>query len=89
MKMAKDTRQDDRADRHQLACCNRPTVDNIVIGARNEEQLRAKPRRPSAGTLSTDQVKKLDGRQRDAAHLSLTGHQRQDTRLKPAPRNFT
>ena len=28
----------------------RPTVASVIIGARNEEQLRAEPRRPSAGT---------------------------------------
>ncbi|GAA4321984.1 aldo/keto reductase [Mucilaginibacter gynuensis] len=63
----------------------RPTVANIVVGARNEEQL--KQNLGAIGwNLTADQVKKLDA-------ASYTDpiypywHQRQDTKLNPLP-NF-
>ncbi|MBS1563049.1 MAG: aldo/keto reductase [Bacteroidetes bacterium] len=61
----------------------RPTVDNIIIGARNEEQLRQ-----NLGAvgwkLSTEQIKKLD----EASERPLVypyWHQRQNTKLNPIP----
>ncbi|MCX2479585.1 aldo/keto reductase [Pedobacter sp. MC2016-15] len=61
----------------------RPTISNIIIGARNEEQL--KQNLEAVGwNLTTDQVKKLDA-------ASVTDpvypywHQRQDTTLVPLP----
>ena len=48
----------------------RPTVSTLVIGARNEEQLR-----DNLGAigwnLTPDQMKRLDDRQRDSADLSV------------------
>jgi len=64
----------------------RPTIANIVIGARNEDQL--KQNLASVGwNLTTDQVKKLDAAsERDPAYPYW--HQRQDTRLNPLPKFY-
>jgi aryl-alcohol dehydrogenase-like predicted oxidoreductase len=62
----------------------RPTVANVIIGARNEEQL--KQNLESVGwSLTADQVKKLE----DASFVDPIypyWHQRQDTRLNPLPK---
>lgn len=61
----------------------RPTVSNIVIGARNEEQL--KQNLEAVGwNLTTDQVKRLD----EASQLEPVypyWHQRQSLQLNPLP----
>ena len=61
----------------------RPTVSNIVIGARNEEQL--KQNLGAIGwNLTTEQVKKLDAASfKDPIYPYW--HQRQDIRLNPLP----
>lgn len=61
----------------------RPTVANIIIGARNEEQLRQNL--AAVGwNLTTDQVKKLDAAsERDPIYPYW--HQRQNTQLNPLP----
>ncbi|CAM6054607.1 unnamed protein product [Sphagnum tenellum] len=57
----------------------RPTVANIIIGARNEEQL--KQNLAAVGwNLTIDQVKKLD-KASDVDPIYPYWHQRQDTRL--------
>lgn len=61
----------------------RPTVVNLIIGARNEEQL--KQNLGAIGwNLSTDQVKKLDAAS-ETAPIYPYWHQRQNTKLNPAP----
>jgi len=64
----------------------RPTVANLVIGARNEEQL--KQNLAAVGwNLTTDQVKKLD----DASAVDPIypyWHQRQDIKLNPLPKFY-
>jgi aryl-alcohol dehydrogenase-like predicted oxidoreductase len=64
----------------------RPTIANIVIGARNEEQLKQ-----NLGTvgwnLTTDQVKKLD-KASDADPIYPYWHQRQNPRLNPLPKFY-
>jgi aryl-alcohol dehydrogenase-like predicted oxidoreductase len=64
----------------------RPTVANLVIGARNEEQL--KQNLAAVGwNLTTEQVKKLD----DASYkdpIYPYWHQRQDTGLNPLPKFY-
>lgn len=61
----------------------RPTVANIIIGARNEAQL--KENLEAAGwNLSTEQVKKLDAAS-DAGLIYPYWHQRQDVMLNPPP----
>jgi aryl-alcohol dehydrogenase-like predicted oxidoreductase len=61
----------------------RPTVSSIIVGARNEEQLRQNL--GAVGwNLTTDQVKKLD----DVSHRPPVypyWHQRQNLRLNPLP----
>ena len=65
----------------------RPTVANVIIGARNEEQLRAEPRR---GRLEPDAGagRAARRRQRDAAGLSLLAPARL-RRAQPAARLTT
>lgn len=64
----------------------RPTVVNIVIGARNEEQL--KQNLGAIGwNLTTEQVKKLDAAS-DTPPIYPYWHQRQDTRLNPLPKFY-
>lgn len=61
----------------------RPTVANLVIGARNEEQL--KQNLAAVGwKLTTDQVKKLDAAS-DVDPIYPYWHQRQNTTLNPLP----
>ncbi len=63
----------------------RPTVATIIIGARNEEQL--KQNLASVGwNLSLEQVKRLD-RASELPTIYPYWHQRQNTRLNPLP-NF-
>lgn len=64
----------------------RPTVGNIIIGARNEEQL--KQNLAAVGwNLGTEQVKKLDAAS-DRDLIYPYWHQRQDLRLNPPPRFY-
>jgi aryl-alcohol dehydrogenase-like predicted oxidoreductase len=64
----------------------RPTVDNIVIGARNEEQL--KQNLGAIGwQLTADQVKRLDAVS-EIPPVYPYWHQRQDTRLNPLPKFY-
>lgn len=64
----------------------RPTVANIVIGARNEEQL--KQNLGAIGwALTTEQVKRLDEAS-EVAPIYPYWHQRQDTRLNPLPKFY-
>ena len=61
----------------------RPTVSSIIIGARNEEQL--KQNLGSVGwNLSREQVKKLDAASEVPA-IYPYWHQRQNTKLNPLP----
>ncbi|HEY8929076.1 MAG TPA: aldo/keto reductase [Mucilaginibacter sp.] len=61
----------------------RPTVANIIIGARNEEQL--KQNLAAVGwNLTLDQVKKLDAAS-EVDPIYPYWHQRQNTRLNPLP----
>ena len=61
----------------------RPTVANIIIGARNEVQL--KENLGAVGwNLTTEQMKKLDASS-DADLIYPYWHQRQDTDLNPLP----
>lgn len=64
----------------------RPTVANIIVGARNEEQL--KQNLGAVGwSLDTDQIRRLD----QASELPTTypyWHQRQNTRLNPLPKFY-
>jgi aryl-alcohol dehydrogenase-like predicted oxidoreductase len=61
----------------------RPTVANIIIGARNEEQL--KQNLGAIGwNLTTDQVKKLDAAS-DLTPIYPYWHQRQNPKLIPLP----
>ncbi|MCW3118337.1 MAG: aldo/keto reductase [Chitinophagaceae bacterium] len=61
----------------------RPTVANIIIGARNEEQL--KQNLGAVGwNLTTDQVKKLDAAS-EITPVYPYWHQRQDLQLNPLP----
>jgi len=64
----------------------RPTVANIVIGARNEHQL--KQNLDAIGwNLTTEQVKRLD-EAGEVAPIYPYWHQRQDTRLNPLPKFY-
>ena len=64
----------------------RPTVANIIIGARNEEQL--KQNLDAVGwNLTTEQVKKLDAAS-DSDPIYPYWHQRQDTQLNPLPKFY-
>lgn len=61
----------------------RPSVANVIIGARNEEQL--KQNLDAAGwNLTTEQVKKLDEASKTEPVYPYW-HQRQDTTLNPLP----
>jgi aryl-alcohol dehydrogenase-like predicted oxidoreductase len=61
----------------------RPTVANIIIGARNEEQL--KQNLGAVGwNLTTDQVRKLD-KASEIPTIYPYWHQRQNTKLNPLP----
>jgi len=64
----------------------RPTIDNLVIGARNEEQL--KQNLEAVGwNLTVDQIKKLDAAS-DADLIYPYWHQRQDIKLNPPPKFY-
>jgi aryl-alcohol dehydrogenase-like predicted oxidoreductase len=64
----------------------RPTVANIIIGARNEEQL--KQNLAAVGwNLTVDQIKKLDAAS-DVDLIYPYWHQRQDTKLNPPPKFY-
>jgi aryl-alcohol dehydrogenase-like predicted oxidoreductase len=64
----------------------RPTIDNIVIGARNEEQL--KQNLGAVGwKLSVEQMKALDAAS-DADPIYPYWHQRQDLQLNPLPKFY-
>ncbi|MBD2755906.1 aldo/keto reductase [Spirosoma validum] len=65
---------------------HRPTVSSIVIGARNEEQL--KQNLESVGwNLTTDQIKKLDAAS-DVPTIYPYWHQRQNLTLNPLPKFY-
>ncbi len=64
----------------------RPTIANIVIGARNEEQLKQNLG-ATGWNLTTEQVKKLDELSA-VAPIYPYWHQRQDTRLNPLPKFY-
>lgn len=62
---------------------HRPTVSSIIIGARNEEQL--KQNLEAVGwNLTTDQIKKLDAAS-DVPSIYPYWHQRQNLTLNPSP----
>jgi aryl-alcohol dehydrogenase-like predicted oxidoreductase len=64
----------------------RPTVVNLIIGARNEEQL--KQNLGAIGwTLSVEQLKKLDAAS-DRDLIYPYWHQRQDMHLNPIPKFY-
>ncbi len=64
----------------------RPTVANIIIGARDETQL--KQNLDAVGwNLTTDQVKKLDAAS-DRDVIYPYWHQRQNTKLNPLPKFY-
>lgn len=64
----------------------RPTVSSIIIGARNEEQL--KQNLEAVGwNLSTEQVKRLDAAS-EIPSIYPYWHQRQNTRLNPLPKFY-
>jgi aryl-alcohol dehydrogenase-like predicted oxidoreductase len=64
----------------------RPTVANIIIGARNEEQL--KQNLEAVGwNLTTDQVKKLDAAS-NREPVYPYWHQRQNLQLNPLPKFY-
>lgn len=64
----------------------RPTVSSVIIGARNEEQL--KQNLESVGwNLSTDQVKKLD-QASEVPTIYPYWHQRQNLTLNPLPKFY-
>jgi aryl-alcohol dehydrogenase-like predicted oxidoreductase len=64
----------------------RPTVANIIIGARNEEQL--KQNLAAVGwNLTTEQVKKLDAAS-EVPPIYPYWHQRQNTKLNPLPKFY-
>jgi aryl-alcohol dehydrogenase-like predicted oxidoreductase len=61
----------------------RPTVANVIIGARNEEQLKQNLQ-ATGWNLSTEQVKRLDAAS-DADPVYPYWHQRQNLSLNPLP----
>lgn len=64
----------------------RPTVDNVIIGARNEEQL--KQNLAAVGwNLTVDQIKKLDAAS-EVYPIYPYWHQRQNTKLNPLPKFY-
>ncbi|MDN3547710.1 aldo/keto reductase [Mucilaginibacter aquaedulcis] len=64
----------------------RPTVANIIIGARNEEQLQQNLG-AIGWNLTTDQVKKLDAAS-ETDPIYPYWHQRQNTTLNPLPKFY-
>lgn len=64
----------------------RPTIDTLVIGARNEEQL--KQNLEAVGwNLSTEQIKKLDAAS-EIPTIYPYWHQRQNLKLNPLPKFY-
>lgn len=64
----------------------RPTVDTLVIGARNEEQL--KQNLETVGwNLTTEQIKKLDAAS-ETPTIYPYWHQRQNLKLNPLPKFY-
>ncbi len=64
----------------------RPTVDTLVIGARNEEQL--KQNLEAVGwNLTTEQIKKLDAAS-ETPTIYPYWHQRQNLKLNPLPKFY-
>lgn len=64
----------------------RPTIANLVIGARNEEQL--KQNLAAVGwNLTVDQIKKLDAAS-EVPPIYPYWHQRQNTKLNPVPKFY-
>ena len=64
----------------------RPTIDNIIVGARNEEQL--KQNLGAVGwNLTIDQVKKLDAAS-EVPPIYTYWHQRQNPKLNTAPKLY-
>lgn len=63
----------------------RPTVSNIIIGARNEEQLRENLG-ATGWNLTSDQIKKLEIASNQFS-IYPYWHQRQNLRLNPIPAN--
>jgi aryl-alcohol dehydrogenase-like predicted oxidoreductase len=61
----------------------RPTVANLIIGARNEEQLKQNLA-ATGWNLTTDQVKRLDAAS-DVDPIYPYWHQRQNIKLNPLP----
>ena len=79
----------DKGERAQVALnwlLQRPTVVNLIIGARNEEQL-LQNLGATGWNLTTDQVKRLDAAS-DTDPIYPYWHQRQDTRLNPLPKFY-
>jgi aryl-alcohol dehydrogenase-like predicted oxidoreductase len=64
----------------------RPTIANIIIGARNEEQLQQNLG-AIGWNLTTEQVKKLDAAS-DRDPIYPYWHQRQNVRLNPLPKFY-
>jgi aryl-alcohol dehydrogenase-like predicted oxidoreductase len=64
----------------------RPTVSSIIIGARNEEQLRQNLE-AIGWNLSTEQVKKLD-KASEVSPIYPYWHQRQNLGLNPPPKFY-
>ena len=64
----------------------RPTVANIVIGARNEEQLKQNLQ-ATGWNLTTEQVKSLD-QASETDPVYPYWHQRQDLLLNPPPKFY-
>lgn len=64
----------------------RPTVSSIIIGARNEEQL--KQNLEAVGwNLTTDQVQRLDAAS-EVPTIYPYWHQRQNVKLNPLPKFY-
>lgn len=64
----------------------RPTVSSIIIGARNEEQLRQNLE-AVGWNLTTDQIKKLD-QASEVPTIYPYWHQRQNLKLNPLPKFY-
>jgi aryl-alcohol dehydrogenase-like predicted oxidoreductase len=64
----------------------RPTIANIIIGARNEEQLQQNLG-AIGWNLTSEQIKKLDAAS-DRDPIYPYWHQRQNVRLNPLPKFY-
>jgi aryl-alcohol dehydrogenase-like predicted oxidoreductase len=65
----------------------RPTISSIIVGARNEEQLRQNIA-ASSWWLTKEQIKKLDAASEQRA-IYPYWHQRQNLTLNPVPDLYT